>query len=85
MIRSGVVRLVDAALKDLAPQQLGLFIQSFGIPIPSMTRLLETLDSVDPSLLTNFDEGYMCKLVQVCCCWETFCPRRRPHSGPIEL
>lgn len=36
MIRSGVSRLVNAALVDLAPQQLVLFIQSFGIPVASM-------------------------------------------------
>ena len=44
MIRSSVPRLIDAALKDLEPQQLVLFIQSFGIPVPSMTKLLHTLD-----------------------------------------
>jgi integrator complex subunit 1 len=36
MIRSPVERLVDAALLDLDPSQLVLFIQSFGIPIASM-------------------------------------------------
>ena len=36
MIRSNVDRLVDAALTDLEPPQLVLFIQSFGIPVKSM-------------------------------------------------
>lgn len=36
MIRSGVDRLVDAALVDLDVPQLVLFIQSFGIPVSSM-------------------------------------------------
>lgn len=36
MIRSNVDQLVDAALKDLEPSQLVLFIQSFGIPVKSM-------------------------------------------------
>lgn len=34
MIRSEVPSLVDAALVELDPQQLVLFIQSFGIPVP---------------------------------------------------
>ncbi len=33
MIRSDVSVLVDAALIELDPQQLVLFIQSFGIPV----------------------------------------------------
>lgn len=36
MIRSSVESLVDAALKDLDPAQLVLFIQSFGLPIQSV-------------------------------------------------
>lgn len=36
MIRSTVPRLVDAALVNLDPSQLVLFIQSFGIPVFSM-------------------------------------------------
>ena len=34
MIRSEVPPLVDAALVELNPQKLVLFIQSFGIPVP---------------------------------------------------
>ena len=34
MIRSEVPSLVDAALVELVPHQLVLFIQSFGIPVP---------------------------------------------------
>ena len=37
MIRSSTARLVDAALADLEPAQLLLFIQSFGVPVASMT------------------------------------------------
>ena len=32
--------------RDLEPQQLVLFIQSFGIPVESMSKLLQTLDQV---------------------------------------
>lgn len=44
MIRSSVDRLVDAALLDLTPQQIVLFIQSFGTPVSSMSKLLAQLD-----------------------------------------
>lgn len=44
MIRSSVDRLVDAALQDLTPQQIILFIQSFGTPVNSMSKLLALLD-----------------------------------------
>lgn len=44
MIRSEVERLVDAALHDLSPEQVAVFIQSFGIPVNSMSKLLALLD-----------------------------------------
>jgi len=70
MIRSSVSVLVDSALRDLDPQQLVLFIQSFGIPVDSMSKLLQTLDtavvadleSVNESVL---DKAYMGQLVAV--------------------
>ena len=40
---SRVPVLVDSALRDLDPQQLVLFNQSFGIPVDSVTKLLQTL------------------------------------------
>lgn len=43
-----------AALQDLEPQQLLLFVQSFGIPVSSMSKLLQYLDqavSHDPQTL----------------------------------
>lgn len=70
MIRSNVPRLVDAALKDLEPQQLVLFIQSFGIPVLSMSKLLHTLDiavQIDPVSVGGavLDKIYMAQLVKV--------------------
>lgn len=70
MIRSNVPRLVDAALKDLEPPQLVLFIQSFGIPVCSMSKLLHTLDAavqIDPSSVGEavLDKTYMAQLVEV--------------------
>lgn len=44
MIRSPVDRLVDAALQDLTPDQIVLFIQNFGTPVTSMSKLLALLD-----------------------------------------
>ncbi|RXN02130.1 Integrator complex subunit 1 [Acipenser ruthenus] len=70
MIRSEVSRLVDAALQDLEPQQLLLFVQSFGIPVSSMSKLLQYLDqavSHDPESLEQniMDKNYMAHLVEV--------------------
>ncbi|TRY54796.1 hypothetical protein DNTS_001767 [Danionella cerebrum] len=67
MIRSEVSRLVDA---ELAPQQLLLFVQSFGIPVSSMSKLLQYLDqavSHDPQTLEQniMDKNYMAHLVEV--------------------
>ena len=70
MIRSNVPRLVDAALEGLDPTQLVLFIQSFGIPVPVMTRLLELLDETvqnDPDSVNEvvLDKVYMAQLVNI--------------------
>ena len=46
MIRSSIPVLVDSALRDLEPSQLVLFIQSFGIPMDNMIKLLQTQDMV---------------------------------------
>nr|CAD7453362.1 unnamed protein product [Timema tahoe] len=70
MIRSQVDRLVDAALIDLEPNQLVLFIQSFGIPVKSMSKLLQMLDlavAASPLAVAEavLDKGYMAQLVEV--------------------
>jgi len=70
MIRSAVPVLVDSALKDLEPHQLVLFIQSFGIPVASMSKLLQTLDQAvqaDLEAVANsvLDKTYMGQLVAV--------------------
>lgn len=70
MIRSQVPRLVEAALTDLEPPQLILFIQSFGIPVASMSKLLETLDRAvmeDREAVGEavMDKSYMVQLVEV--------------------
>ncbi|KAK2724328.1 hypothetical protein QYM36_000990, partial [Artemia franciscana] len=70
MIRSSNQRLADAALRDLQPCQLILFIQSFGIPVASMTKMLNTLDrivSADPFAFVevDMDQAYIRQLLFV--------------------
>lgn len=70
MIRSSVDVLVDAALKDLEPDELVLFVQSFGLPVTSMSKLLHTLDlAVEYDSLAVeqvvVDKAYMSQLVEV--------------------
>lgn len=70
MIRSNIPRLVNAALEELEPQQLVLFIQSFGIPVTAMTRLLHILDEtvqVNPDSVGEvvLDKIYMAQLVNI--------------------
>ena len=64
---------MDAALRDLEPSQLVLFIQSFGIPVASMTKLLGALDAavaahpqaVAAAVLDKSHKTYMAQLVEV--------------------
>lgn len=70
MIRSEVDVLVEAALADLEPRDLVLFIQSFGIPVESMSRLLAALDQcvlLDDVAVANavIDKVYMAQLIGV--------------------
>lgn len=70
MIRSNIPRLLEAALKDLEPQQLVLFIQSFGLPVSVMSRLLQTLDNevrVNTNAVSEavLDKSYMAQLVEI--------------------
>ena len=70
MIRSSVPKLVDSALRELNPQQLVLFIQSFGIPVDSMSKLLQTLDQEvveqEVEVINSvLDKAYMGQLVGV--------------------
>lgn len=59
--------------QDLEPSQLVLFIQSFGIPVASMTKLLCALDvavntneeAVAAAVLDKSHKTYMAQLVEV--------------------
>jgi integrator complex subunit 1 len=70
MIRSSVDPIVDTALKDLEPAQMILFIQSFGFPVLSMSKLLQTLDRMvqdNPFAFVevDIDKVYIQQLLQV--------------------
>uniref|UniRef100_A0A1A9UCQ7 Integrator complex subunit 1 INTS2-binding domain-containing protein n=1 Tax=Glossina austeni TaxID=7395 RepID=A0A1A9UCQ7_GLOAU len=52
MIRSSVDRLVEAAIRELTPDQIVLFVQNFGTPINSMSKLLALLDH---AVIEQFD------------------------------
>lgn len=59
MIRSSIERMVDVALQELTPEQLILFIQSFGTPKDSMSKLLALLDSAVVQDTEKINEAIM--------------------------
>lgn len=70
MIRSPVDRLVDAALIDLTPDQIVLFVQNFGTPVNSMSKLLALLDR---AVIEQFEtvkaailnKAYLAQLIEI--------------------
>ena len=58
--------LVDAALNDLEPQKLVLFIQSFGIPVASMSKLLKKLDMIVQVRFFAKQLGWGCSIFFCC-------------------
>lgn len=70
MIRSPVERLVDAALLDLTPDQIVLFVQNFGTPVNSMSKLLALLDR---AVIEQFEtvkqailnKAYLAQLIEI--------------------
>lgn len=65
--------ILHLTFQDLEPSQLVLFIQSFGIPVASMTKLLCALDvavntnadAVAAAVLDKSHKTYMAQLVEV--------------------
>lgn len=94
MIRSSMPQLVNAAIEKLEAAQLVLFIQSFGIPVASMSKLLQTLDKVtliDSKLVVDsvLDKNYMIQLVEVqnrrgAVCGQTFVKALEMQMPNIE-
>ena len=66
LILHSIPVLVDSALRDLDPHQLVLFIQSFGIPVDSMTKLLQTLDQAVKESLEAVNESVLDKVRKYC-------------------
>ncbi|XP_055374259.1 integrator complex subunit 1 [Condylostylus longicornis] len=70
MIRSPVDRLVEAAMHDLTPDQIVLFVQNFGTPITSMSKLLALLDQ---AVIEQFqavrnavlNKAYLAQLIEI--------------------
>lgn len=70
MIRSPVETLVEAAMYDLTPDQIVLFVQNFGTPISSMSKLLALLDR---AVIEQFDavknailnKAYLAQLIEI--------------------
>ena len=59
-----------AALQDIEPAQLLLFVQSFGIPVASMSRLFRCLDNAvteDSNMIEEAveDKAYMAQLIEI--------------------
>lgn len=70
MIRSPVERLVDVALVDLTPDQIVLFVQNFGTPVTSMSKLLALLDRAvieqfDTVKSTILNTEYLAQLIEI--------------------
>ncbi|CAG0880027.1 unnamed protein product [Cyprideis torosa] len=75
MIKSEVAPLIEHALRDLGPAELVLFVQSFGIPVGSMNKLLWALDRCPPTALKECIQNvpYMIQVLEV--------QRRRGATG----
>jgi len=70
MVRSGLPQLVNSALTGLVPEQLVLFMQTFGLPVESVSKLLHSLDEAaveNPSELSQaiVDRDYLYQLVEI--------------------
>lgn len=70
MIRSPVERLVDVAMHDLTPGQIVLFVQNFGTPINSMSKLLGLLDravieQLEASKDAILNKAYLAQLIEI--------------------
>lgn len=81
-------RVCPSALQDLEPQQLLLFVQSFGIPVSSMSKLLQHLDqavghdpqTLEQSIMDKSEPGRACaggRPGQHCPVWHAQAPARR--------
>lgn len=70
MIRCTIERLVDVALQDLSADQIVLFIQNFGTPVDSMTKLLALLDQaiiddIERASAAIINRSYLAQFIEI--------------------
>ncbi|CAK1583933.1 unnamed protein product [Parnassius mnemosyne] len=67
LVRSARAPLLDAGLRGLPAHKLALFIQTFGMPVPSMSALLSALDACPAGAVVRLgvERGYMAQLLRV--------------------
>ncbi|CAG5004505.1 unnamed protein product [Parnassius apollo] len=67
LVRSARAPLLAAGLRGLPAHKLALFIQTFGMPVPSMSALLAALDACPAGAVVRLgvERGYMAQLLRV--------------------
>ncbi|XP_052744112.1 integrator complex subunit 1 isoform X2 [Bicyclus anynana] len=67
LVRSARKPLLEAGLRGLPAHKLALFIQTFGMPVSSMSALLEALDACPAGAVVRLgvERGYMAQLLLV--------------------
>ncbi|KAJ0173426.1 hypothetical protein K1T71_010575 [Dendrolimus kikuchii] len=67
LVRSARSPLLEAGLRALPAHKLALFIQTFGMPVPSMSALLSALDACPVGALVRLgvERAYMAQLLSV--------------------
>ncbi|XP_045502451.1 integrator complex subunit 1 [Colias croceus] len=67
LVRSARPALLEAGLRGLPAHKLALFIQTFGMPVASMSALLAALDACPVSAVVRLgvERGYMAQLLRV--------------------
>ncbi|KAJ2944701.1 hypothetical protein O0L34_g4058 [Tuta absoluta] len=67
LVRSARPALLDAGLRGLPAHKLALFIQTFGMPVSSMSALLSALDACSAGAVSRLgvERAYMSQLLRV--------------------
>ncbi|XP_041969387.1 integrator complex subunit 1 [Aricia agestis] len=67
LVRSARPPLLQVGLRGLPAHKLALFIQTFGMPVPSMSALLAALDACPAGAVVRLgvERGYMAQLLRV--------------------
>ncbi|XP_072929627.1 integrator complex subunit 1 [Epargyreus clarus] len=67
LVRSARPALLELAVRGLPAHKLALFIQTFGLPVASMSALLEALDACPAGAVVRLgvERGYMAQLLRV--------------------